>query len=462
MQKKIVRNKKHTTYKMDSKTETATAPSPKMDASVLEFYRSLQPNCKIPKIENQRAFIEKIDGIVDNFKIPFVSAYVLLNNAYKSEVALRRAKLMKQATQAMKEGKSVKNAGKEVSLKISKFDFIPNNFLNCSSLPIKIAVALFLKPSCTESLKRDFIFSILNDTKKMVTVDDVIAFCHTQCISGIREYIKNIDKLTSTEPQRKNLICGLIESAEILKDRACAKLAICISLNGYVTLLKSYLDLGKLDSIIAFEPLINLYIKESIAKRNQEEERLKLHNQFKIDPKATINDVINGLPPPQSKLSNSTTKSIIFKDDQTYEYYKGAPNYTRDIITTYHNENGRRYRIQTYNDCLYDVIGYTVEVDNNNNNNNDQTVTTSNNNNYNGQSQDHHHVRHELYDRMSWSNRLNLIHFRTKIRIEQADSKELNEYCGGPTDITISWFDDNGTCCSKTIALKKTDNKAGL
>ncbi|AYP97917.1 GrBNV gp83-like protein-like protein [Mauternbach virus] len=447
---------------MDNKTEAIS----KMDPDVVEFYKSLQANDKIPKIENEKNFIMKIDSIKDEFKVPFVATYALLNNAYKMEVSSKRAKLMKQNIQLMKETNKVKTRS-DVSLKLNKFDFIPNHFNDCSSLPIKIAVALFLKPSCTESLKRDFVFSLLNDTEVIKDVNDVIALCFIPTIGGIREYIKKVNNVSSTEKQRKNIICGLIESAEILKDRSSAKLAICISQNGYITLLTSYLEIGKLKSIIPFEPLINLYIKESIAKYTQEEERLKLYNQFKIDPEATIKDVINGLPPPPpNKVSNSSTKSMVFKNDQMYEYYKGVPNYTRDIITTYHSEGGRRYRIQTYNDCLYDVIGYTSE----NVYSNDQTITTSNNpnngttKNINGNvnnngTHQYNYPDHELYDRLSWSDRLNMVHFRTKIRIQQADSKELNEYCGNPTDITISWFDENGTCCSKTVALKKSDAK---
>nr|AKH40369.1 putative gp83-like protein [Kallithea virus] len=413
---------------------------------IINYYKSIKANgLKSPKMENNEEFITTLDRVEDDFKIPFISTYVLINNAYRHELSSNRAKSIKQNIHAIREAKDVK-IRTEVTAKVNKFEFIPSHFYTCSSKAIKVAVALFLRPAYTETLKRDFIFSLLNHHSKTHTVSDVIDLCQ-KTIGDVRAFIKTVGNLNTTEKQRKQLICGLIECSELLRDRLCSKLAISVSLNGYISLISLYLKHGHLKNVIPFEPLINLYVKESIAKCTQEEERVKILNQFKVDPVATIDDVIKGLPPAPNKVSNSSTKSCVFKPDQNYQYYKGAPNYTRDIITTYHIEHGRRYRIQTYNDCLYDVLGYTLEAPN--------FLEATHSPTTNGISA----IEHEIYDRMSWSDRLNLIRFRTKIRIEDAKGSELNDYHGNSTDITISWFDDNEISCSKTISLKKSDNK---
>ncbi|AUQ43970.1 putative gp83-like protein [Esparto virus] len=417
------------------------------NAETIEYYKLVKSQCilgKLPKVESDSQFISKLDKMSDDLKIPLVSAFVMLNNAYKSELSLNRAKTIKQNIHSRDGSVAAKRPRVELSAspKLNKLDFISSHFSKCTSKAIKIAVALFLRPSYSEPLKRDFIFSILNDDSSEQKVSDIIELCQDN-IGKSREYIKDINNLNTTEKQRKQLICALIELSEILRDRSCAKLAMCISLNGYISLIRQYLEHDHLKLITPFEPLINLYVKESIAKFTQNEERTKIQNQFKVNPKTTIQDVINGLPPVPSKVTNLSTKACVFKPDQIYQYYKGAVNYTRDITTTYHNENGRRYRIQTYNDCLYDVLGCAIEY-----------MDTSSPN-----QQSPRAFEYELYDKMSWIERLNLIRFRTKILIEEAKGSELNEYQGASTDMTISWFDDNDISVSKTISIKKSTQR---
>lgn len=425
---------------------------------VIEYYKMLKsmPDkaTKLPKIEKDDEFIKALDK-VDDLKIPFVASYVLLNIAYKTEISSNRAKTIKQNIHSNRvesdasNGKSKSDNDQSSSpnskndanapSKLSKLDFIPSYFNSCTSPAIKIAVALFLKPSCAEPLKRDFVVSILNEKSPQHNVGNVIDVCRQQSIGEIRAYIKETQNLKTTDKQRKQLVCALVDASEILRDRSCAKLAICISNKGYLSLINTYVERGRFKHIIPFEPLINLYVKESIAKFTQDDERMKIHNQFSVNPMTTIKDVIAGLPPPPQSLNcvntNKISKSWVACAEQTFQIYKGLPNYTKDLNSTYHIENGRRYRIITYNDCLYDVIGYSYD------------------------SKDGSTPIAEIFDKMSWSDRLNVIRFRTKILVDEIKGSEINDYHGNSADITISWFDDNDISCSKTLTFKKTDSK---
>lgn len=412
--------------------------------NIVDFYNMLKvtPYKDVPTSHNNAGFVNRLNTHPeDDLKVAFFVAYSILNNIYRLDLSTKRAKNIRQNVHAARESGDVKGPSSiklNGSPKTNKQDYIPELFNNCTSKAIKIAVALFLRPAYAEALKRDFIASILNDESKHQTVENVITLC-TLNVGDVRTYIKNVDNVKLDIKSTKSLLCGLIEVSDFLRDRACSKLGIFINQAGYIALVQQYMMRNQFNNIVVFEPIINLYVKESIAKFNQETERARIFNQFKENPQQTIEVIINGLPQPNNKVSNASTKACYFKPDQKYQYYKGVPNYTRDIITTYHMENNNRYRIQTYNDCLYDVLGCTK----------DNVEPYS--------SPDSRSSKHELYDMLPWSERLNLIRYRTKVLIEDAKGSDLNAYQGNSADFTVEWIDDNGVVCSKTHLIKKSE-----
>lgn len=410
----------------------------------MEYYKSLKAAMKAAsngngngndeerynfKPSNVFQIVESLDKDCDKFKTAFVSFYVILTNSYRTAVLLNRQKNIKLIR---KDASKLKTAAAVESTKITRAESIPAYFMDCESIPAKAAVVLFLTQGYSESMKNGLLFSILNgDKTEELNMTELMGFCR-QNVEKLRKYIETAN-CTSTEEQRKSVIAALIEIAELVKERACSRLAMNISQSEYISLIRDYLKRNLLHSIAPFEALINKYLKDHIAMTNREKERTKIYNQLKVNISTTIEDIIQSIPPPE-RSSKVSTKACIFKPDQIYEFYKGVPNYTRDIVSTYYHHNGRRYKILTYNDCLFDVLGYVHE------------------------SSDKKTSECELFDKMSWSERIALVPYRTKILILQETGRDLNQLnCNA--DLTVSWMDENGLSCVKTFSIRKREKK---
>jgi len=223
------------------------------------------------------------------------------------------------------------------------------------------------------------------------------------------------------------------------KDRLCSKLAYELSSKGYISLITDYLKRHNLDELISYEPLINQYIHNHVPLVKQEAERQVIHNQFKESPKSVIQDLLNKLnqqPPPQQTTKNSKepNKKTVFDSNQVYDYYKGCQNFSRDIVSVAHNHEGLMYYIQTYNDCLYDVIGCS----------------------YKNPTTDYPHD--EIFiNTLSWPERLEKLPFRTKVKLSNDSGSVLNEITGN-YDIAVSYLDKSSGYVTKRIYKKRQNN----
>lgn len=392
-----------------------------------------------PLPENQGSLIESIDKTTGKEKKCFVTIGYILGALHKQKLSANRSRNMRAYVKNINAEKSVKQANHDKGQKVSKLDCVTSDYSECVSTPLKLAVAVFLSPNLNDSLRRDLIATIANDVnnEKSVSYIEDLFQDPSECVAKIRNYIKNFGSTTLDKSTETYLICGLIELSELLKDKSYCKLALEINLNRYVEYLSKYMHQNIIHSIAPFEPLIAKYIHESIAKCSQDAERTAINNQFKTNPIETIENIIKGLPPLPNKLSRMSTKTFIFKPDQMYECHKGPVAYTRDIISTYYRSGNDLYKILTYNDCLFDVIGMTTE----------SVDATS------GQKT----LKEELFNKLCWSDRIKLLPaFRAKVAISSVSGSELNEYNGAPSDVTVSWIDENGLSCSKTYLLKKS------
>lgn len=423
----------------------------------MDFYASLKTsikngNTKHPVPENVDAIISAIDQSTESGKEKehLVAATYLLVNIYKTKVWAARAKnvrLYAQKAIGKKSAKIIPNNDSESKgrgFKINKLDCVSEAFTKSTSQQIKLAVALFLSSNLLESIKRDFINAIINDAKTEKSVQYIAdMFVQPQeAVSKIRGYVSSVVNKPLEKSSEKYILCGLIELSELFKDKSYCKLAMKINLERYVQFVQRYHDSGLIHSIAPLIPAIQLYLETSIAQCSQDSERKILYNQFKNDPSGVINIVISGLPESSASkkknISGVSDKSRIFNADEPYQCHKGPVGYTRDIVATYHRVGHDVYKILTYSDCLYDVIGKTTEAV-------DATGRVT--------------IIEELFDRICWSDRLKLLpEFRAKVAINTISGADLNDYTGDSSDITVSWFNDDGRSCSKTFIMKKPKN----
>lgn len=413
----------------------------------------------------------------------FVTGAFILLNTYKLRLAASRAKNLrlhkknKVDVQALTRH-NPKSAAVEIvnddedddnnkTTKISRLDCVSNQFAECNSTPIKIALALFLTFNfnnfkISNLLRREFITALMYDEN--IEKVNVIEMCSSSDANNvIRAYIKktrtnimnadNMSTRTINNPNEKWVLCGLIMLSELLNDKSCSKLGMDINPSRYLKFVYQYLQQGYVSSITPFEPVINKYIHETIPLRSKITERAKILNQFKMNAHDTIEKLILSLSStlstnnkqPGSRLNsingnghnnhNSNANVEKFSYNEMYECYKGAPGYTSHIVVTFHKSGKDIYKILTYNDCLFDVLG---------------KITT---NNDGGE-----HTTTSLYEHMPWSKRLALLEdeYRTKIALCTLKGSELNNYNDSVSvDITVSWQDENKRMCLTTYQFKK-------
>lgn len=392
---------------------------------------------------NPEDIVISLDNNCTNVKMAIVGFYNLLWRSYKDAVTNKR----KRSAQHMAKGnvitttngdeplaKRIKQENPMDSTKSTRIEYIPDYFLTCTSKAAKIAVMIYMIPSYTESIRKGIIFSILNGHMDDQSIHD-LAELSRKSVGELRKVCPT--NTTTTEEQRKIMLGALIEIAHITRDRSSAKLAMDISQSGYISLVKSYMDRFNIKEMTIYEPIINKYLKECIALNGQEAERIRIQNQFRINSKDLIMNIIDSLPVPINKVATTSTKALTFDEDQSYFFYKGVPNFSQEIVVTNFVHDGKTYVIETYNDCLFDVVGWCNETI-------DETS---------GEKQLNSDL---MLKGKNWQERINMIPFRTKVLVGPITGKALNEFAG-VTDIAISWMDKNGMSCRRII--RKRDKK---
>lgn len=427
--------------------------------SVSDFYKTLRDSLtskpekdrpKITKPSNVKELAKIIDEDQSSFRHSLVTMYSLLIFNYRSRLTHNRQRSLQRANLKRKHDYDSKKStnrddNNAESVKTNRLECLPDFIYNFESHQAKVSVIMYLLQSYPESIKKSLILAILNGHMDNKSVGDLVNLC-AKSVSEIRKTIKGYNT-DSNETQRKMLIKALIELSEILKDKQCSKLAMEISSSCYITLLKEYLRREILFTIAPFDALISKYVKECIPLHKQDLQRGVIINQFKMNIASTIGNIIENLPPPSSnKVSSSSSSNSShnkvntssFNASQVYQVYRGAPNYVRDIVTTYYDHEGKRYKILTYTDCLYDVIGYVYESTDSKG---EKVVVES-----------------RLFDRDTWLERLEKIPYRTKVIVNKMKGQELNEF-NSNADVTVSWMNEHGLAMTKTYAFKKRDKK---
>lgn len=431
-------------------------------ADPAEFYKSLKKRQQNSTKErtampsNQKQIVNAADSsvideslktLVKNFKPSFVIFSILLNAAFKNKITEYRKNSLNAArennvkrsssdddnTDDNKEYVNIKSKNISSSLKVSREDCIPDSIRECQSNVAKAAVAMFCMHSSNEILRKKALFHILNGECK--TMNEVM-----DLVKSTKETIRKLQPKEIMPEIQQLVIQGFMELAEITRDKSHSKFAMAINEAVYILSVKYYLEKNTFTTICPYDALIARYLKACIAPISIDNEQLIIQNQFQINPKSTITYLLDSLP---TKCNNREgTKSVRFDETIVYEAYKGAPNYNQNLIITNITYENKIYRIITYNDCLYDVIGCTIDV-----NNSDSQCNI---------------IPREsiLYNNLSWSERLTLIPYRAKIELSTITGKELNDFKGSAT-ITLSWM-EKGLECSKTYNFSRKDSKKDI
>lgn len=404
-------------------------------------------NIKHPIADNPNSVISSIDKSPGNGneKEHIVTATYLLANSYKTKLWLVRARNLKSYSKQAKAQNDTKTRSEKSGEKVNKLDCVTETFSESTSKEIKIAVALFLSSNLIDTIRRDLICTILNDENPKTNIEYIVdLFIQPRnAVTKVREYIKSVGNCRLDKATEMNIISALIELSELLKDKSYCKLAMEINSSRYIKLASWYLKENKIHSIVPFEAAINNYLKTSVAQCAHTSERNMVYNQFKTNPIEAITVVSDNLqhhkkPAQRMYEKSKSLKSQVFSPNEPIQYHQGPTGYTRDIVATYHHLGPETYKILTYSDCLYDVIGRTTEL-----------VSSS------GQKT----RTDEIFDKLSWSERLQLLpDFRAKIVVKTTNGSDINSKLSDPvgdsSDITVCWF-ENGRSCLKTINLKK-------
>lgn len=389
---------------------------------------------------NPEDVVKSLDALdKDHMKKAIVAFYNLLWRSYKDAVISKRKRSINQTAKGSNSDdqpitKRIKQENNNIdSTKNTRVEYLPDYFLKCKSKSAKIAIMLYMIPSYTESIRKSIIFSIMNGHMDDKSINDLVELSR----KSVGELRKVCPTMTSTEEQRKKIISALIEIGHITRDRSSAKLAFDVSQRGYITLVQNYMERFKINEMTIYEPIINKYLKECIALNNQDLERARIQNQFRTNPEQLISHLIKSLPEPKNKVDATSTKAMIFDESQSYFFYKGVPNFSQEIVVCSFEHENKIYVIETYNDCLFDVIGsFTETID----------ETTG--------------AKHTTCDitlrKKTWEERLKLLPFRTKVSVGSTTGKTLNEFAG-VTDVAVSWFDKNGMSCRRIV--RKRDKK---
>lgn len=345
-----------------------------------------------------------------SFKKQFIGFSTVLTVLFKQKT-LQLRKLNMNEIKA--NPKSLKSPGKTNS-GMSRVEFVPDVFKRCKSNAAKSAVAMFCLLPYKETIRRDVLFAILQDT--FDSVGDVIKLAKDN-VKNIKDTIHG--RTSCSDETRKTLIQAVLETSDVLRDKSYSKLAMAVHSKIYVLAIKYYIEKKPFATICPYDALINKYIQTCIASKWQTSEREKIVNQFDVNAYAIVENMIDSLPG-----DNDTVKSVKFEEERAYYVFEGPVNFPRDLTYTYKNYNGKYHQIVTYKDCLYDVIG----------------------------------TEDELFSNKTWEERLGSIDYTAKIIIQKKTGAELNEYNGNAT-LATAWMDDNRFHCKHYTFVKREHKK---
>lgn len=379
---------------------------------------------------------ENITSLTSIFKNGLPIMCAALFNSYKNAINEQRRKTLKIIKD--KNGSPKKMSSGDTG-KIDHESCIPSEYMKCRSPTAMAALTLYFLCNERVKIRKNMLYAALSGEYSSVA----------DLTRAIRKMQTELGKEKNTpiyddppDEMMPRLIQTLLECSELVKEKSPARLACDLDELAYIKAVYYYLDRQTFKTMYPFEPLKSKYLKGCVGQMYIKAENDKLINQHKVDPQRTIKFMLDHLGNASNQANGSQslrkTRSIPIKFDPDYEYkvFVGPINYQTNLMITNYQHKSRVYRIVTYNDCLYDVIGSHLESHNGNDQRSDA----------------------QIYSSMPWDERLELLPYRAKIELRTMAGEELNNFQGYAT-LTISWM-DNDLEYSKTIEFRSSKRKA--
>lgn len=433
-----------------------------------EFYTALKGSRaaggKLELPSNSAQLVQKIDEtsmeenvtkLTNGFKQSFVIVTFLLHLAYKNKVRENRKQLLSELRKRASVVKEEKDSDESVSAKtpklgserVSKADCVPDYIRACKSNLVKTAVALFcINGSVKDQLRVRVLYHMMYverpETQKILKMS--------------KDQLKTLsvpDPSSVDANAEKTIVQTFMELAEIMGEKSYAKFAALINEEIYIAAAKWYIQKNnKFSTIYPYEHLICRYLRECVAPKYIDQEQSTIAKQFEVNPQSTITYVIkelsetnefggqaqvNGSALTNAMLTGKKKRSVndptsTVDPEMVYEVFRGPINYkNRLLVTNVNRDENKVYRIVTYNDCLYDVVGCSMDTLNENGVKMNESI---------------------VYNRMPWSERLQLIPYRAKIELDVMSGEDINNFKGNAS-LTVSWM-ENGYECQKTLNIK--------
>lgn len=463
-----------------------TTMNGKQYESTTELYKLLvAERSRIPPPSNPEQLIGRLESaslemprseLTASFKEPFILTTYLCWLSYRAKMRDQRRTATTQAALASSgnsggigatkrgaDGEPRNGNGEQlVSVKNEKFAkpiCVPDYARNCRSGVIRAATTLFclngggFPSGLREAVKVRAMLHALYEEDGLTAGETVERFA-----SMSRNELRQIpmpgpDKEYTTQTQQM-LVQTLMELSDILPDKSYAKVAAALNEEHYIGMTKVYIKHNVMKTLHPYEHLFQRYLKECVAPKRIDEEQRKIQKQYAVDPKSIITFVLSELQEAserrekKKRAKRSTNEAAaVFVDGETYEVFRGPLNYRNDLVMRNVQHGDRFYWVITYNDCLYDVIGSSLDPEQQRNEN----VAPQTGSAAPVASQTTERDM-RLYNHLPWSTRLKLIPFRGKISLQTMTSDELNRV-QGPASLTVSWM-ENGFETNRTVNVR--------
>lgn len=293
--------------------------------------------------------------------------------------------------------------------------------INNPSTTVKCVVFLFCHNSMLTQKKAQFISLIIgNDNRatlkneKKVRLEDLM-YMNEQILTTT--YLSGYGNTNTLNDHTKTLLISTyIRYACLTKDKSFSLLAKDTDESIYLKSIHIYSEVtcdGKqYINKIPFHALITMYINNCVAKNMQNKEKNNIYDVFDVNHKSIVSQMI-------AKLTDKRTKNYNVINDKIYHVFVGTLGFTDHLkYQTYTDENGNRYLMTIFKNCLFDVYPINVDVS-------ASTMTP-------------------IQSTLSWPERLNSIKYPNKVPLREMNGTTLNSLkLEKNCTISYSWIDEN-------------------
>lgn len=464
--------------------------------STESLYESLtQKGTRVPVPTNAAELIRRIETdsiemprseLPVSFKEAFTVTTYLMWLSYRNKMREQRKAIAASSLQALAgrkrshdgERKLNGNDGGDAdqtvtvkSEKVTKLNCVPEYARNCRSGVIRAAATLFCLSGSNfaaqlagarDSVKlRAFLQALYAEDGLTTgeTVERILGMSRNE----LRQIPMPGPEVPYSEQTQGLLVQTLMELSETLADKSYGKLAAALNEEAYIKLTRVYITHGVCGSVYPYEHLFQRYLKECVAPKRVEQEQKMIMKQFAVDPKSIITFILDEIEEAGQRREKKRAKrstgaaeaNAVFVDNEKYEVFRGPINYRNDLVMRNVRHGDRFFWVITYNDCLYDVIGSSVDPNTANGQSEQNDAEQAQTPSFTGKQRDM-----RVYNHLPWSARLKLLPYRGKIGLQKMTGENLNRFQGSAS-LTVSWM-ENGYETNRTVNVRNDVKKTAV